>query len=79
MRELVNEIECKKGKNNLTRFYFMTDKLNGVNTKLITAERDLSGKNHLERSKKLTFTTIEERRIRGDLIQYFKIRHGFDF
>ena len=28
--------------------------------------------------KKLNITTVEQRRIRGDLIQYYKIKNGYD-
>jgi len=37
-----------------------------------------SGKPYEERLRKLNLTTLETRRIRGDLIEVFKIMHGFE-
>ena len=39
---------------------------------------DLSGLNYQDRLKRFKITTIKERRIRGDLIQYYKIKNGLD-
>ena len=44
-------------------------------TKLIT---DFYGLENKDRLKKLNLTTLETRRLRGDLIQMFKIVKGFD-
>ena len=44
-------------------------------TKLIPRIRNLS---YSERLSVLGLTTLEERRIRGDLIQLFKIKNGFN-
>ena len=44
-------------------------------TKLVPEIRNLS---YSQRLKELGLTTLEERRKRGDLIEVFKIMHGFD-
>jgi hypothetical protein len=44
-------------------------------TKLVPSIRDLP---YEERLKKLDLLTLEERRVRGDLIQYFKFYKGFN-
>ena len=40
--------------------------------------RECKGQSYVERCKKLKLTTLEVRRIRGDLIQLFKIVKGID-
>jgi len=44
-------------------------------TRLINNDRGLT---YRERLKKLGLTTLETRRIRGDMIEVFKISQGFD-
>ena len=44
-------------------------------TKLVYSLKNLS---YEDRLKKLGLTTLEERRIRGDMIQYFKCINGFN-
>ena len=39
---------------------------------------DLNGLDYKQRLEALKLTTIKDRRIRGDLIQYFKIKNGHD-
>ena len=38
----------------------------------------VKGKTYEEKLKELGLTTLEERRVRGDMIEVFKIMHGFN-
>ena len=54
------------------------DKIEKFQRKVTRYATDLSGLNYQERLKRFKITTIKERRIRGDLIQYYKIKNGLD-
>ena len=54
------------------------DKLEKFQRKVTRYASDLSDLNYQDRLKRFKITTIKERRIRGDLIQYYKINNGLD-
>ena len=55
-----------------------TKVLEDVQHRATKVAHDLSGKPYEERLKLLGLTSLKERRVRGDLIQWFKIVNGFD-
>ena len=54
------------------------DKLERMQKRVKRQAYDLRGLEYEDRMARLDFTTIELRRLRGDLIQYYKIRNGLD-
>ena len=54
------------------------DKLERMQKRVTRQAYDLRGLEYEDRMAKLDLTTIELRRLRGDLIQYYKIRNGLD-
>ena len=54
------------------------DKIEKTQQRVTRHAYDLRGYDYEERMVKLNLTKIEHRRLRGDLIQYYKIRNGFD-
>ena len=53
-------------------------KLETFQRKVTRYATDLNGLDYAQRLEALKITTIKDRRIRGDLIQYFKIKNGHD-
>ena len=53
-------------------------KLETFQRKVTRCVTDLNGLDYAQRLEALKLTTIKDRRIRGDLIQYFKIKNGHD-
>ena len=59
----------------LRKDIYMLEKIQRRATKLIPGQRDLT---YEERSKECELTTLETRRLRGDLIEVFKILNGYE-
>ena len=53
-------------------------KLETFQRKVTRYATDLNGLDYAQRLEALKITTIKDRRIRGDLIQYFRIKNGHD-
>ena len=53
-------------------------KLEGVQRRATKVAQGMRGKKYEKRLRLLDLTTLEERRVRGDLIQWFKIKEGFE-
>ena len=53
-------------------------KLEGVQRRATKVAQGMRGKKYEERLRLLDLTTLEESRVRGDLIQWFKIKEGYE-
>jgi hypothetical protein len=53
-------------------------KIESVQRRATKVAHAMRGKDYQERLRQLDLTTLEERRVRGDLIQWYKILNGFE-